>query len=284
MDENNPVNQGSLDKEKIEQLKKEMENIGNKPTQKISSQPSQPVQHPGAFDPPPPVAPEVANSQGLNKSKGILWIALTLLLLALAGVGAYYLGSNKTANVPTPTTSPIQMPAPTPDPTTDWKMFENTVYKYTIQHPLDWTVSAPSGMDPTKFREPVFNSKCDYEAGEFCQQFFIDVVETNTATDLKPSFIIKEDDIVANEQNFTIDGQSAVGFERYQTNYNNVPGTLFYVVVTNSNGLKYTIFYREQKKDKEFKTGNDWENKKLFDQILSTFEFIEGASFETTIP
>lgn len=277
MDENNLNNQGSLDKEKIEQLEKEMENIGSKPTQEISSQPSQPVYQPGTFDPPPPVAPEETNSQGLKKSKGILWIGIALLILALVGVGAYYLGSNKAADVPTPTTSAIQTPTPTPDPTTDWKIFENTVYKYIIKHPLDWTVSALFDMDPTKFREPVFNSKCDYEAGELCQQFFIDVVETNTATDLKPSFIIKEDDIVANEQSLIVNGQNAISFERYQTNYNNVPGTLSYVVVTNNNGLKYTIFYSESKKDKEFKTGNDWENRKLFDQILSTFKFIEVA-------
>jgi hypothetical protein len=101
MDENNPVNQGSLEKQKLEQLENEMENIGNKSTQEIPLQSSQPIQQPEAFDPPPPVAPEVDNSQGLKKSKGVFWIGIILLILSLVGVGAYYLGSRNT----TPTSS-----------------------------------------------------------------------------------------------------------------------------------------------------------------------------------
>lgn len=285
MDEENQVNQESVERQKIEQLENELGSLENTTTQSSSPQPSQPIQQPSVAPPPISTVPLAdSKSQGLSKSKGILWAGLAFLLLALVSVGAYYLGSNKTTEKPLPTVSDIQTPAPTPDLTAEWTIFENTVYKYTIQHPLDWTAGALSGVEPTKFREPVFNSKCDYEAGELCQQFFIEAVETDEVTDLEPSFIIKDDDIVTKEQNIIIDGQNAVGFEMYQTNYNNVPGTLSYVVVTNSNGIKYTIFYREYKMNKEFKTDNDWENKKLFDQILSTFKFIEVAPSPTAIP
>ena len=83
--------------------------------------------------------------------------------------------------------------------------------------------------------------------------------------------------MVTEKQNIKIDGQDAVSFVHY---YNYIPnytdsGDLQYVAVTNFNGYKYTIFYCESQKGKEFKTSSDWNNKQLFDQILSTFKFTE---------
>ncbi len=103
MDENNPVNQEPLEKQKIEQLENELKNIENKTTQEASPQPRQPVQQ---SDIPQPISSDVSESaspQGLKKSKGILWIGIVLLILALVGVGAYYLGSRNT--IPTPSTT-----------------------------------------------------------------------------------------------------------------------------------------------------------------------------------
>lgn len=141
MDENNLDNQGSLDKEKIEQLEKEVENIGNKPAQKMSSQPSQPVQQPEAFGPPPPVVPEDTSSQGLKKSKGILWTALSLLLLAIVGAGAYYLSSRETAPALVSIPSLTQTPIPTLDPTADWKAYVDNGQKYSFSFPPNWVLS-----------------------------------------------------------------------------------------------------------------------------------------------
>jgi len=101
MDENNPVNQGSLEKQKLEQLENELENIENKTTQETSPQPNQPVQQPETFQPISPTVPESTSPQALKKSKGVLWIGIILLILSLVGVGAYYLGSRNT----TPTSS-----------------------------------------------------------------------------------------------------------------------------------------------------------------------------------
>ncbi|MBU0572633.1 hypothetical protein KKH23_03140 [Patescibacteria group bacterium] len=94
MDEDNQVNQGSLDKQKLEQLENELGNIENKATQEIQSQPNQPVQQPNAPQPITPALSADTKPQGLGKSKGILWIGIALLMLAIVGIGAYYLGSH----------------------------------------------------------------------------------------------------------------------------------------------------------------------------------------------
>ena len=103
MDENNSINQEPLEKQKLEQLEKEMESIGNKTTQDTPLQSNQPVQQPEAIEPPPPVAPEVVSPQGLKKSKGILWVGIILLILSLVGVGAYYLGFRNSTSTPSTT-------------------------------------------------------------------------------------------------------------------------------------------------------------------------------------
>ncbi|RLC32694.1 hypothetical protein DRH13_01335 [Candidatus Woesebacteria bacterium] len=100
MDENNPVNQGSLDKQKLEQLGKEMGDIKNETDQEIPPQLSQPIQQPSTSQPVSPTVPEDTSSQGLKKSKGILWIGIILLILSLVGVGAYYLGFRNSTSTP----------------------------------------------------------------------------------------------------------------------------------------------------------------------------------------
>lgn len=93
MDEDKSVNQESFEKQKLEQLENELENIENKKTQEIPLQSDQLVQQPSVSQPISPALSENSKPPALGKSKGILWIGLTLLVLALVGIGAYYLGS-----------------------------------------------------------------------------------------------------------------------------------------------------------------------------------------------
>ncbi len=103
MAEDNPVNQEPLEKQKLEQLENELKNIEKKTTQEIPSQPNQPVQQTDAPQPISPILSEDPEPQGLGKSKGILWIGVVLMVLALVGVGAYYLGSRNAASIPSTT-------------------------------------------------------------------------------------------------------------------------------------------------------------------------------------
>lgn len=100
MDEDNQVNQESLEKQKLEQLEGELDSIEKNTPQEIPPQSSQPIQQPDIPQPVPSTLSEDSRSQGLGKSKGILWIGIALLVLALIGVGAYYLGSRNATSTP----------------------------------------------------------------------------------------------------------------------------------------------------------------------------------------
>lgn len=140
MDENNPVNQEPLEKQKLEQLENELENIGSKTTQEIPPQPSQPAQQTNTPQPISPVLSADPKPQGLGKSKGILWIGIVLMALALVGVGAYHLGSQKNANTITSEPVQTQTPTSTPDPTASWKVFSDADLGFSLKIPQDWEV------------------------------------------------------------------------------------------------------------------------------------------------
>jgi hypothetical protein len=316
MDENNPVNQESLDKEKIEQLKKEMENIGNKSIQETSPQPSQPVQQPEAFDPPPPVVPEAANSQGLQKSKGILWIALFLLLLAVVGVGAYYLGSNKSTTKPDPTASPIQTPVSKPDPTEDWNSYIDSTGYFTLKYPANVGVGLNKpliGKDyklfigtenitriedgPLNFtKENALNDSESLKKGEYGERVGFSLPESEK--------VIEIDGTNAKIYMSSWNGGDAcdVQIRRTMIIYHNYQRTIVSLSVE-TDSIKaiieeapeyflidrpvcqgydswgyendgYLNFYQDlAEKNNSSKTATDWYD--VFDQIISTFKFVE---------
>jgi len=104
MYEDNQANQESLEKQKLEQLENELEGIDKRVTQEVPLKSGQPIQQPDTSQPDSHILSEEPNPQGLGKSKGILWIGITLLALALVGVGAYYLGSRDAVSTPSTTT------------------------------------------------------------------------------------------------------------------------------------------------------------------------------------
>lgn len=104
MNEDNQANQESLEKQKLEQLENELESIDKRVTQEVPLKSGQPIQQPDTSQPVSHILSEEPSPQRLGKSKGILWIGITLLVLALVGVGAYYLGSRDAVSTPSTTT------------------------------------------------------------------------------------------------------------------------------------------------------------------------------------
>lgn len=167
--------------------------------------------------------------------------------------------------------------------TSNWQTFDSA-YGYTIKYPESWTANAPGWADPTLFNNPVFNSPCNYNEGDRCMQVFVSSVPYGPDTDpnmgyemidetnkFMPNFIINTSDKTDNVEALKVDGVEARGFEYFQSQYF---GTRWlYVVVFDRNNVRYTITYEEQQKDKGVITPNDWENKKVFDTMISTFKF-----------
>jgi hypothetical protein len=165
----------------------------------------------------------------------------------------------------------------TNDPTVDWQTYTNTAYKYNLKYPKEWVLETKGGAIAKTFPAPAFNSPCNFNAGDVCSQVFIEI-NSAEAGNFDPGFIMQpgSGDTVSNKINTKIDGENAVGFEYFQANYDHGDGTkglLRYVYVVNHNNEKFTITYDEEQKGKTMITASDWQNKGIFDQILSTFKF-----------
>lgn len=93
MDENNPTNQEGANKQKLEQLERELENIElQSQTATVEVQTQTPPQQLVPENVPPQSGfPSEATPPTKSKSDIILWVGVGFLLLALIGVGIYFL-------------------------------------------------------------------------------------------------------------------------------------------------------------------------------------------------
>lgn len=74
----------------------------------------------------------------------------------------------------------------------------------------------------------------------------------------------------SNQVSLKLDKEDATGFEYRQD------GRLQYIIIALHSNKKYIIMYEEKIWDKEeFTSTNDWENKAILDQVLSTFKFLD---------
>lgn len=254
------------------------------PAQPVSPQP-QPAAPVPVVPPQPtmqvePIAPQIPKSK--SKFLLILLVVLVLVALGLAGVFAYrkYI-SNPTASPttqPTPISSPTPTPAPTPDVTANWKTYTNTAYNYLVKYPLDWEIAVKGDADASTFDAPYLESPCNYDSGQLCSQMQIETGTYDPNKKFEPNFIINltgsKPDKISNTTSTTVGGEEAQGFEYFQSNYGD-SGRLLYVIVTNHKNTKYVFTYVESQKNRTFQTGVDWQNKKIFNQILSTFQFTQ---------
>lgn len=124
------------DNAKIKKLEEDLVEIGKK----VKEEPVETQQ-------PPKEASTPVLTQTSGKSKSVVYIALGLLLVSLIGLGAYYLGSQKTAKVaPTPTSTPISIaPTSTPDPTEGWVPYTSGLTGISFKHPADLEVKDVQG-------------------------------------------------------------------------------------------------------------------------------------------
>jgi hypothetical protein len=250
------------------------------------------------------VPPETIVNSPISNQRGFVPVILgVVILLTVVAGGAYYLGtkstrlseSQSTQITQNPTTAPVvnntndstPTMAPTVNEFSNWKTYTNTAFKYTLKYPVDWQIGVKGNADPNTFPSPFFSSPCTYDRGDLCTQMNVqttdmDALKKNdpdyykTLQPFDPSFIInltgQNPDKVANKTSLKVNGEDAVGFDYFQSNYG-TGGRLLYVVVTNQKGIKYTITYEESQKNKTFKTSADWQDKATFNKILSSLTF-----------
>ena len=217
------------------------------------------------------------------KKNGFSPILIVLILVILGAVG--YFGYKRLEIQ----TSSFQ----TKVDTVNWKIF-NSKYGYSVKYPSDWdtNISLPGGKgnaDPQNSYFPIFEFQCgvdNYKAGKLCTQIKISSIPYNSlgiGDSEKPSINVKDKfspdfsidlkrEKVINRIGTKLDMENAVGFEYFVPGY----ASLWqYVVVSDHDDTRYTITYQELQTDRFSNpiTPAEWQNKQIFDTILSTFTF-----------
>lgn len=104
------------------------------PTPEAPIAPTPPVK-PSALNTPPPPNPRIKEARPYNWPIIILSL---LLLVAIGFAGSFGYLYYQTSQQPPVAEEPITTPTPTPNPTANWETYTNTEYNYSIQFPPAW--------------------------------------------------------------------------------------------------------------------------------------------------
>lgn len=209
-----------------------------------------------ASGPPVPMPPPEK-----GKPKTILWVGLGLLVLAVTGIGAYYLIFRETTSTPSPTPVSTQAPTSTPDPTANWETYINSEYKFSFKYPTDFSIEEMS-VPTNEYAQVIVNKD---EVDEFT---------IKASMDYLPADVVYFLDTAST-------GEKVVGGNTWQTyllpdGYGDEPGTQtspIYGLQLEKNSVLYTITFSGQT-----------ETTSTQDQILSTFRFTEATPSATATP
>ena len=252
---------------------------------------------------PPYSEPQKTNSQSNDTQYGASpkspWkiAALILGIVALASLAttAYLLlnpqtqsisqPSDTTSNLtptlnPTTTTeTPTSATSPTPDSTTDWKIFTNTKFNYQFHYPDTWELNrGPGNLTDEQLGGSRDIAVYDPNATPPGTMFSVDTNEfhstglTKECTTLEdcvsksvasfsaylPQEVTKENEIFMDEQAIRIT------FDRDTDSYTQTWSHLF--VIVNDEFYHFTMYSE---------VNSFRQNKPFFDQILSTFRFLD---------
>lgn len=193
-----------------------------------------------------------------------IFILIGLLIAGAIAGGAFYLNQTKNPEVnlkpiPTPLTTPIE------DETANWKTYESDLWKFLIKYPSGWSFRiSPSNFD---YIETIsFGPKETDDTID--TKFSIQIIRANpngppkNAKDVK-DFLVNIDkpkDIKVIDT--TIDGKAG-----FRASYTDLQSKIEEVIVDN-NELIYTITFQYSGVD------TFYEEVELFNQILSTFKFL----------
>ena len=280
MNEDTPIGQGQVPDPNLTKIEGDLAQLQkqaqvNVPAPVVSPTP-QPAPVPTETVPPatPPVPEEIKKGSGGSLIK----VGVVLLILALLAVGAYMFGNfitnKKVTSTPSPVSSQVlvETPTPTPDLITDWKTYINSVHNITFKYPQSWDITEKEGQ---KEGEKVYNTQVILTKDNAKIQMYFNL---DGIGGLGQTY---------QGQPFNLDGNSLFRFVKTNI-YDNTQVVGISTSLTNTLGVfevagkTYSITLTYPVNDSQSETGDSLE--KEFDQILSTFEFIEATSSTSPSP
>ena len=207
--------------------------------------------------------PEVSVLPPKNWLKILLFILLGLVVIAVSVFVGIQIGRNQiiTGQQTTPSTQTVVNPTalPTTNPTADWKTYTNPIHKIKFNYPPTWQVDNKGDQDSLNTQVTLTKDQAKIK-----MYFNMDGIGGQGQT--------------YQGQPFNLDGNSLFRFVKTNS-YDNTQMIGISTSLTNTlgvfevNGKTYSITLTYSVSDSQTETGSSLE--KEFDQILSTFKFLE---------
>jgi hypothetical protein len=226
-------------------------------------------------------APSPQQPKELLKKRGINWVLILFIIGGLCfGSGLYLSITHQTTEKTSPVPNPkiTQSVSPTPDPTTDWKTYTDKYYGglFLIKYPPDWKVK------PDDFNKYIFFESSDYDANIDKGMIIIVAVSDTKQTDIEQWFSdyklvegpntvqVYEDTL----KRITVGGipalQYDISLQASETTTSFIKNNKIFSISINN-----TLSNNKQIIDAQTKN---------YDQILSTFKFLEPAISSQVTP
>lgn len=222
----------------------------------------------------------------LGFSRRIFLVLGIVFLLVLTTLGGYYCGYNlkmaKLAEAPVDVLNKVR-----PDKQSDlqersWQTYSDPeILQVSLGFPADWVVTKEAHLG--KFA-PMFTTSPDsYQQGKRFGSLSLSRRELSSwgsNKKLEDTFDLDEvSDSVLSEDQLTVGGEKALRKVIWEGNYykdsTGKTGLIRKHVHVLHNGFDYRILYYEEEKNKQIRSPAEWQYDLIFDQILSTFKFLE---------
>lgn len=201
--------------------------------------------------------------------KGIIWLGVSIILLALIGGGVwFFLNINKPQPISVQP-NPIASTSATLDQTADWKTYTNTDFNFSVKYPDTIQINKAGEGGPANTYINIPNIQTNDSAEKTLIIFYY--VTDETPED-KVNTLIEQNRL---DTTTTVVKMSS---EKYENN--NIQGIK--LISKFSNLTRYQIFLKHNKAMYQFvinaSLNNDITTQAIVDQILSTFKFLDETT------
>jgi hypothetical protein len=213
--------------------------------------------------------------------KIVLFVCLGLLLVGGLVFAGYQLGKRKTQPILQLIPTPTAVATPTPDSTADWKIYTNTKYRFSLKYPPDWGKGYDAPLDEeNRIRRVRYVLSTKDRAhwlggpprGYLLAQgaeLFIEIFTTIQAEEAMGAEVLISDKKAQQVKKITIaDSVPAIKYTLPPSYLSETPTEVDFI----KDGLLYrlTFFY-----SKDYRERSQEGPESVFDQILSTFKFLD---------